>query len=341
MKQGMVQTVNGSVDASGLGLTLMHEHILCDLTPAARRVDPREEVVITLENVFDVTYRPNDYPGNHRLQDVEIALREVERFAKLGGGTIVEMTTGGLQPDPRCLQVISAKTGVNIVLGAGFYTEPYQDEKTLALDTDQMAETIVQQLTEGAWDTDVRCGIIGEIGCSWPLTPFEERSLRAAAKAQDKTGAAITVHPGRHPDAPTQILDILEKAGADLSRTIMDHMERTFTEVEQVLGLARRGCVVEYDFFGIEQSQYWLGVADLPTDWMRIYDIGRLFEAGLGANVVISQDICTRSRLQSYGGHGYGHMISNVIPLMRDRGFSPDEINRMLVETPARLLASV
>lgn len=341
MKQRMVQTVNGSVDASRLGLTLMHEHILCDLTPAVRRVDPREEVVITLENVFDVTYRPNDYPGNHRLQDPEIALKEVERFAGLGGGTIVEMTTGGLQPDPWGLQMISAKTGVNIVLGAGFYTEPYQDEETLALGTDEMAEIIIQQLTEGAWGTDVRCGIIGEIGCSWPLTPFEERSLRAAAKAHVKTGAAITVHPGRHPEAPTQILDILEAAGVDLSRTIMDHMERTFTEVEQVFRLVRRGCVVEYDFFGIEQSQYWLGVADLPTDWMRIYDIGRLFEAGFGSNVVISQDICTRSRLQSYGGHGYGHMISNVIPLMRDRGFSPEDINHVLIDTPARLLSPV
>lgn len=341
MKDGMVQTVNGSVDAAQLGMTLMHEHVLCELTPRARRVDPQEEVIITLENVFDVTYRPNDYPGNHRLQDVGIALKEVARFGGLGGGTIVEMTTGGLQPDPLSLQLISAKTGVNIVLGAGFYTEPYQDEETLSLDTDEMAETIIQQLTEGAWGTDVRCGIIGEIGCSWPLTPFEERSLRAAAKAQDKTGTAITVHPGRHPDAPTQILDILESAGANVSRTIIDHMERTFTDPENVLALARRGCVVEYDFFGIEQSQYWLGIADLPTDWMRIYDIRRLFDTGLGANVVISQDICTRSRLQSYGGHGYGHVISNVIPLMRDRGFGTEEINRMLVETPARLLSPV
>jgi phosphotriesterase-related protein len=339
MKDGRVQTVNGIVAAKDLGATLMHEHILCELTPRARRVKEEDEVVITLENVFDVTYRPNDYPGNHRLQDMAIAMKEVARYAALGGGTIVEMTTGGLEPDPVKLRRISAQTGVNIVLGAGFYTEPYQDEDTLRLDTERMVEIILGQLTEGAWNTDVCCGIIGEIGCSWPLTPFEERSLTAAAKAQRRSGASITVHPGRHPDAPGQILDILERAGADVSRTIMDHMERTFTGMDQVLTLARRGCVVEYDFFGIEQSQYWLGKADLPTDWMRIHDIRRLFDAGLGSSVVISQDICTRSRLQSYGGHGYGHMLSNVIPLMRDRGFSPAEIKLMLVETPARLLA--
>ena len=339
MEDGRVQTVNGVVAAKDLGMTLMHEHILCELTPRGRRGATKDEVVITLENVFDVTYRPNDYPGNHRLQDIAIALKEVSRYATLGGGTVVEMTTGGLEPDPVNLSRISARTGVNIVLGAGFYTEPYQDEETLCLDADEMTEIIVGQMTDGAWGTDICCGIIGEIGCSWPLTPFEERSLTAAARAQRRTGASITVHPGRHPDAPSQILDILERAGADLSRTIIDHMERTFTGVDQVLALARRGCVVEYDFFGIEQSRYWLGQADLPTDWMRINDIRRLFEAGLCANVVISQDICTRSRLQSYGGHGYGHILSNVIPLMRERGFSPTEIKLMLVDTPARLLA--
>ncbi|THV17412.1 aryldialkylphosphatase [Rhizobium rhizophilum] len=335
---GKVQTVSGFVDTGELGKTLMHEHILCDLTSKSKRVPAEDEVVITLENVFDVTYRPNDYPGNHRLQDVDIALREVGRYAGQGGGTIVEMTTGGLEPDPLRLRRISEDTGVNIVLGAGFYTEPYQDEQTLRLDAEQLGEIMVAQLTEGAWGTDVRCGIIGEIGCSWPLTLFEMRSLQAAALAQRQTGASITVHPGRHPEAPGQILDILERAGADLTRTIIDHMERTYTSVEQVLALASRGCVVEYDFFGIEQSRYWLGQADLPTDWMRIYDIRRLFEAGLGSNVVISQDICTRSRLQSYGGHGYGHIMTNVIPLMRDRGFSPAEIDMLLVETPARLL---
>lgn len=333
-----VQTVRGPLHAQELGSVLMHEHILCDLTPAARRVAPAKEVVITLDNVFDVTYRPNDYPGNHRLQDLEIAATEVARYSAVGGGTIVEMTTGGLSPDLDNLRHISEQTGVHIVAGAGFYTEAYQDAQTLSLSVEALTEIIVSQIVEGAWGTDVCCGIIGEIGCSWPLTPFERRSLQAGARAQVQTGAAITVHPGRHPDAPAQILDILERAGADPARVIIDHMDRTFTSVDQVVELARRGCVVEYDFFGIEQSQYWLGTADLPTDWMRIHAIRRLFDEGLADNVVAAHDICTRSRLQSYGGHGYGHMLRNVVPLMRDRGFAQSDIDKMLIDTPARLL---
>jgi phosphotriesterase-related protein len=81
-----------------------------------------------------------------------------------------------------------------------------------------------------------------------------------------------------------------------------------------------------------------MGVADLPTDWMRLRCIRRLFEAGLGDRVAVSHDICTRSRLAANGGHGYGHLVENVVPLMRERGFEQAEIDQLLVATPRRLL---
>jgi len=333
-----VMTVLGPIAPSALGNVLMHEHLVCDLTPPARRGSFEPEIEITLENAFDVNYRPAEYFGNHRLSDVALATRECSLFKQVGGGTIVEMSTGGLLADPVALTNISRNTGVAIVLGAGYYTEPYLDAATLALSTEAIAESIIAQLREGAWGTNVRCGIIGEIGCSWPLTLFERRSLEAGAYAQRRTGASITVHPGRHPQAPHQILDVLSVCGADLSRVVIDHMDRTYFDDGEVVALARRGCVVEFDFFGIETSNYWMGIADLPTDWMRLRCIRRLFDAGLGDQVVISHDICTRSRLQSLGGHGYGHLLRNVVPLMLDRGFSSAEIDQLLVETPRRLL---
>ncbi len=132
---------------------------------------------------------------------------------------------------------------------------------------------------------------------------------------------------------------MLEAAGADLSRVVMSHMDRTHPEdVDAVVALARR-CIVEYDFFGIETSNYWMGVVDLPNDWMRLRALRRLFDAGLGDRVVISHDICTRTRLLAEGGHGYRHILANVRPLMRDRGWSEAEIETLLVATPRRLLA--
>jgi phosphotriesterase-related protein len=57
--------------------------------------------------------------------------------------------------------------------------------------------------------------------------------------------------------------------------------------------------------------------------------------------IVISHDICHRTRLTRYGGHGYQHIFRNVIPMMRWRGSSEAEIDTIMVETPKRLLTFV
>ena len=55
----------------------------------------------------------------------------------------------------------------------------------------QMADFMVGEVVKGvggSGGSGVRCGIIGEIGCSWPLGDTERRSLQAAALAQKETG---------------------------------------------------------------------------------------------------------------------------------------------------------
>jgi phosphotriesterase-related protein len=333
---GSIMTVTGPISPSTLGPTLMHEHILCDLTNPAWRDEPAS-LAITLETRHTLDYRPM-VPGHHVLADESIAAHDLSAFRAAGGSAIVDLTTDGIGPDPMGLKRLSELTGVSIILGAGYYTDAYVDDGARHRPAEALAEIMVAQLTEGAWGTPVRCGVIGEIGVSWPMTPFERRSLIAAAMAQSRTGAMINVHPGRHPDAPGEICDVLEAAGADLSRVVISHMDRTYPEdVPATIDLASR-CIVEYDFFGIETSNYWMGVVDLPNDWMRLRALRRLFDAGLGGRVCISHDICTRTRLIRNGGHGYRHLLSNVGPLMRDRGWTQGEIEQLLVLTPRRLL---
>ena len=132
--------------------------------------------------------------------------------------------------------------------------------------------------------------------------------------------------------------DIIKDAGGDPTRLVMSHIDRTLFSTEDVLKLAATGCIIEYDFFGIETSYYWFADTDLPTDYMRLAFIRTLFEHGHGEQVVVSQDICTKTRLVTYGGHGYGHMFRNVVPLMRNKGFTQSEIDTVLIDTPRRLL---
>ena len=155
-----------------------------------------------------------------------------------------------------------------------------------------------------------------------------------------QTGAALTIHPGRHPDAPQEIAEIVTAAGGDPARTVIGHMDRTIFDQDRLIELLGLGFLLEWDFFGIETSQYWMaGVdLDLPTDYMRLDIIRRLIDLGYRDQLCLSHDICTCTRLAGHGGHGYRHLPAHVVPLMRRRGFTDREITALLVDTPARLL---
>ena len=190
----------------------------------------------------------------------------------------------------------------------------------------------------GIGDTGVRAGIIGEIGCGWPLHPDERKVLQAAARAQAATGASILLHPGRDEAAPFEALDILEAEGADASRVVMGHIDRTYKSVDTVLELAARGCYLEYDQFGWESSYFSYGVMDFPNDGQRMDHLQRLIAEGLESRIVIGQDICGKHHLVKYGGWGYGHMIEHIIPRLRARGVTDDASHKLYVENPAEVL---
>jgi phosphotriesterase-related protein len=336
--KGEVVTVLGPVAGGQLGLILPHEHVLCDLTPLALRDPAIKEAEIALANRHAVEYRPLDYKGNHRLTLRDVARAEIAAFAGCGGGTVVDLTTGGIAPDPEGLAGIARATGVHLILGAGFYTADFVDAETRARPVEWLEDAILAQLAEGAWGTKIRCGLIGEIGCSWPLADFERRALQAAARAQRRTGVALNVHPGRHPQAPHEILDLLEREGADIGCVAISHVDRTYFDYPSIAALAKRGCWIEFDFFGIETSNYWFGPADLPTDWMRLRYIRQAMADGFAHRILLSHDICTRTRLAAYGGHGYAHLIANVAGLMRERGFTEPEISGLMRDNPRRFL---
>ena len=187
----------------------------------------------------------------------------------------------------------------------------------------------------------MRAGIIGEVGCTWPLTDNERKSLRASAVAQRETGAAILIHPGRHETAPMEILEILDEAGADIGRVIMGHLDRTIAEFDTFRSLAETGCYLEWDLFGNESSHYPLSDLDMPSDSQRMDIIKRVIdELDCDDRVVMAHDICTRHRQIKYGGHGYAHIFENIVPRMRRRGFSEDQVRALTRENAARVLLS-
>jgi len=265
------------------------------------------------------------------------------RFKKLGGSTIVELSNGGLGQDPLGLREIAAGTGLNVVMGCGYYTNVSHPSDVDRKTVKEIQEEMLRDITEGVNNTKIKAGIRGEIGTSNPITPNEEKVLRAAAGVQRETQIAISVH--LHPPSKLgmEVLDILEKEGASLNKVVLGHLDFTIdSNLEYHRSLASRGCYIEYDCFG--EEHYFEDVATSSGnqcgDSQRIVAIKRLIEAGFLHQILISHDICVKTELTRCGGYGYDHILRNILPRTRMKGFSEREIEVIVKANPKELLTT-
>lgn len=335
-RSGKVQTVLGLVEPAALGRTLAHEHLLLDICPPENRALPEYE--ITLGNSGALRRSPKDNPLAQRLTSEEEAIAEVLDFKSAGGGAIVEVTSLGLSRDPEGLRRIARATGVHVVMGCSYYVHNYQPPEVETMSEAEITARIVAEIEQGAEGTGICPGIIGEVGLYWPMHVNEQKVLRASAAAQRQTGAALMIHPGRHPESPLEAIAIIKEAGGDPGRTIMAHMDRTLFAPEDMRALAETGCYLEFDLFGQESSFYPLGPIDMPNDAVRIDHLMRLSREGFRERLLIAHDICYKTRLKKYGGEGYDHLLTNVAPMMERKGVTDAELSAFLVENPARVL---
>ena len=346
--EGKVLTVLGLVDAETLGITLSHEHILADIS--AYFVEPQEATEkrmayapVSIENLGWIYTHLMGNKDDLNMSDEELAIDEVMRFKKTGGGTIIEMSCIGLGRDPVGLKRISLTTGLNVIMGAGYYVECSHPEELSKMSEEGIGQVMVRDILNGVGDTGIHAGIIGELGCSLPLSDGERKVLRASAYAQRKTGAAINIHPSRSDKTLLEIKMILLDAGADLHRVIISHAGHFGYKEETIKELADTGCYIEFDTFGhpalpIECFTDEERLLEMPSDVQRIYHIIELIEEGYLEQILLSQDCCFIHKYVKYGGFGYAHITEHIIPCMKQRGITEEQIHTMVVENPKDVL---
>ena len=344
-RTGKIQTVLGLIDPDDLGVTLAHEHSLIDLSCY---FDMPEEATerwyvdqpVTMEILGSVMKRlfSNRDVGN--LCDEKHQTEEVYKYYLSGGNSLVDTTSIGIARDPLALTRISRATGLNIIMGASYYVPLSYPDDIHEKSEQDITDSIVKDITVGVKDTGVKSGIIGEIGNFWPTNETSRKILRASAHASVETGAAISIHPGGHPDALLQHLNDLIEADADPARIIMGHLDVFPYSPEVVKEIAETGATLEFDRFGSENTNFAEGGHDIafPSDVQRIERIEQLMEWGYESQIVVAQDVCLKTDLVSHGGGGYIHILDSIIPRMRKRGFSNENIDKILIENPKRLL---
>jgi phosphotriesterase-related protein len=351
---GKVQTVLGLISPEDLGITLPHEHFLIDSVvwfkePMAITERTFAYQPVSLENLGWVRYNCEGNRDNIQLLDEQVAISEALRYKWAGGNSVVDLTNIGLGRDPLGLARISRATGLNIIMGSGYYIE--NPAKPWNLIEQMVTEEIVRDITVGVGNTGIRAGIIGEIGVSWPMRDVEKISLRAAAHAQKQTGAPLNVHSGQSPDSPFEIIEVLSSAGADINHVVISHIGRTIFDHDTRVKLAKTGCYLEYDQFSWEgyfprDQRMVLSEAnpvkgDLPNDAGRINAIMALIDDGFLNQILISHDCSKKHQLWRYGGPGYAHILQNVVSLMQDKDMPEEHIRALLAENPKRMLQFV
>lgn len=343
---GAVMTVLGPVSADALGRTLMHEHLLSNLeTYLHEPPDPTDvplmEASLTLDTLWWVREHPMANRQNLYQTDPELAADEVEWFRAAGGSTIVEISSIGLARDVRGLKRIAERTGVNILAGTGYYVGSSHPLTLAGRSVEDVTDELVQDLQVGMDGTDIRAGVIGEIGTSEPLYETEALVLRAAARAQARTGAAMIVHPApQHlsAEAMSYWLDILESEGAIPSKVVLSHLEARLADRPQDFEvLAKRGYVLSLDTWG-NTKHYESRNFTMPSDADRVKLLARLVAEGLAPHLVLAQDVCYRDALTEYGGPGYGYILRHITPRLLAAGVPQSALDTMLLENPRRLL---
>ncbi len=353
----VVRTVLGEIDPSALGATMSHVHLTLDILcwyqePPTAELRALAALPLSLENLGLARRNGLMVRDNLVQRDVDLAIREASEFKRAGGGAIVDMELPGIGRDPRALMRISRETGLHVIASTGWYTAGSHPPEVARLSDGELRDAMVREIEEGIDGAPgVRAGNIGEIGMSGfpqdPCSPEEERVLRAAARAQARTGASLTVHPnvGTHGsrERPVDHLDhylgVLEKEGADLGKVYLSHMG--FYPFETAKRVLDRGVgYVSYDHFGHEEYYEVMGPGRaFPRDKEEVERVMQLLEAGYADRVLIACEIGWKTCYKAYGGWGYAHVLDHVVPWLRDCGATEAQVRAMLVRNPARLHA--
>ena len=346
VRSGMVMTVAGPIPVEEMGVTLMHEHILldggkawrcpCDIDDEGRRVS---EQPVNIEIIGELRMNPYLNRDNVSLDDADVALRELERYRRFGGNTVVDATTIGIGRDPEALARIARLSGLKIVMGTGFYLEFSHPDWLKAMDVEAIAQFIVDDVGGGETQPPVMAGIIGEIGVSKDFTEAERRSLRGAARASARTGVPLTIHLPGWERLAHEVLDVVESEGADLSHTVLCHMNPSWNDTAYQTSLAARGAFIEYDMIGMDYY-YADQDAQSPSDEDNARGILALVEKGYADRVLMSQDVFLKMMLTRYGGFGYAHVLRHFVPRLRRHGLDEAVIRRMLTDNPKSVFSA-
>ena len=316
----LVNTVRGPIDTAQLGVTLMHEHVF----------------VLSTEIMQNFPE-----PWGDEEKRVSDAVARLNELKSRGVDSIVDLTVIGLGRYIPRIQRVAAQTELNIVVATGVYTFNdvpmyfhYQGPGTVLGGDELMVDMFVRDIEEGIADTGVKAAILKCATDVQGVTPGVERVLRAVAKAHRRTGVPISTHTHSPTERGLEQQRIFREEGVDLSRVIVGHSGDT-TDIQYLEKLISNGSYIGMDRFGIDVL--------LPFE-DRVNTVAKMCELGYAGRMVLSQDAsCFMDALPEAAvpvmlpNWHYLHIHNDVIPALKQRGVTDEQIKTMLVDNPREI----
>ena len=320
-----VETVRGPIDTADMGQTLMHEHVF----------------VLSTEHVQN--YGDGDWwDEDERVAD---AVTKLDELKALGIDTILDPTVWGLGRYIPRVQRVAEQTDINIIVATGLYTYdeiPHQYEHRgpgllLDLPRDPMVDDFTGDIRDGIAGTGVKAAFLKCVIEAKGLTPGVERTVRAVAATHRETGAPITVHTSSHTGAGRLAVQVFGEEGVDLSKVVIGHAGDS-NDLDYLSELAEAGCLLGMDRFGLDIYN--------PTS-SRVDTIVALAGRGYADRMVLAHDASCyidyfpgadgqAAKQQIAPNWNYTHISKDVLPMLRERGMTEEQIRQMLVDTPRR-----
>ena len=318
-----VNTARGAIDAADLGVTLMHEHVFIMTTEI-------------MEN-----YPEGWGDGAKREADAIARLNELK---SRGVDTIVDLTVIGLGRYIPRIARIAAATDLNIVVATGLYTFNdvpmyfhYLGPGAPLGGPEIMTEMFVRDIEHGIADTGVKAAILKCATDEPGVTPGVERVLRAVAGAHRQTGVPISTHTHAGTKRGLEQQAIFAEEGVDLSRVVIGHSGDT-TDIAYLEELIAAGSYIGMDRFGVDA---YLSTED------RVNTVATMCERGHADKMVLSHDAsCYFDALPeatlpiALPNWHYLHIHNDVIPALKERGVTDEQLTTMLVDNPRTIFST-
>jgi phosphotriesterase-related protein len=314
-----VETVNGPIDVEELGFTLIHEHF--------RTTD--EGVRFQFPHLYD------------EQAEWDAAIADADAVKGHGVKTVVEPSALFLNRDAAFSKRIADESGLQVVLATGVYTYDHLPQALMNRSEDQLADVFVHEIEHGIQGTGIKPAFIKCAADEPGLTPNVEKVHRAAARASNRTGRPIMAHSRPASGTGPEQMRIFAEEGVDPGKVQVAHTGDT-DDLDYIERLLDTGCWIGMDRYGLDIF--------LPIE-PRNATVLALLERGYADRMFLSQDFCSSIdwfpiEVQQYLKENevpkwsMTLLFEEVIPELKERGMTDDQLDQMMVENPTRWLGS-